>query len=154
MATMVLGGLWHGANWTFIVWGTVHGAAVAANHLVRRFSPGFRLPYWLGILVTFHFVTLAWIPFRSPDIETAGSILQALFSPASGTAMGTAASYAFPIVLITIALLLHGLDDHRHVRRAVRRLPVAVTGAALAALWVLSITVSAGSSAAFIYFEF
>src|SRR6185312_7406931 len=58
LITMLLGGLWHGANWTFIVWGVLHGLAVSINHLVRRFVPGFRLPYWLGVLITFHFVTL------------------------------------------------------------------------------------------------
>lgn len=154
LTTMALGGLWHGANWTFVLWGVLHGVGVAVNHLARLFLPRLRLPYVLGFLLTFHFVTLAWIPFRSPNIGTAGTIFQTLFAPVSGVSLGGAASYAFPIFLISIALILHAFDDHRRVRTAVRKLPLVVTGAMLAALWTLAITVSAGSSAAFIYFDF
>lgn len=154
LATMTLGGLWHGANWTFMIWGVIHGIGVAINHLVRKIIPALQLPYWLALLVTFHFVTLAWIPFRAPNIEGARAILRALFAPASGISSAGYGDYAFPILLIGVALALHAFDDHRRIRNACASLPLALTGAVLMALWVLAITVSAGSSAAFIYFEF
>jgi alginate O-acetyltransferase complex protein AlgI len=154
LVTMTLGGLWHGANWTFVLWGVIHGVAVSVNHMFRIFVPWFRLPYWIGALVTFHVVTLAWVPFRSPDIVTAAAILRALYAPASTATTQLPASQLFPILLIVVALSLHAFDDHRRIRAAVRRLPIAIVGSVIVALWVLAITVSAGSSAAFIYFDF
>jgi alginate O-acetyltransferase complex protein AlgI len=154
LATMTLGGLWHGANWTFVVWGAIHGAAVSINHLIRRLVPGLKLPAWLGIVITFHVVTLAWIPFRSPNLSTAGTIVSTLLTPAPVLSLGVLAQYTFPIFLIVVALVLHALDDHERIRNAARKLPLAITIAVLGALWALAVTVSAGSSAAFIYFDF
>ncbi len=77
MITMVLGGLWHGAAWGFVLWGTIHGACLVVEHLLRgRVS----LPRWLGWAIVFHIVVLAWIPFRAPDLELAGTFLSRLGS--------------------------------------------------------------------------
>src|SRR5664280_107443 len=83
MITMVLGGLWHGANWTFVVWGFIHGIAVAACHIVTK-TPRLAwigcMPRPLAILLTFHFVCIAWIFFRAPNIATATSLIERLLS--------------------------------------------------------------------------
>ena len=69
-------GLWHGASWTFVVWGGVHGGLLAAHAIVRRVFrlAAVTLPETIGVIVgwfvTFNLVTLAWIPFRSPNLET------------------------------------------------------------------------------------
>jgi D-alanyl-lipoteichoic acid acyltransferase DltB (MBOAT superfamily) len=74
-------GLWHGASWTFVVWGAVHGGLLAAHTLVRRFARpvpsvvGSVVGSAVGWFLTFNLVTLAWIPFRSPDLATPGVIL-------------------------------------------------------------------------------
>ena len=154
VATMVLGGLWHGANWTFVIWGAIHGVAVAVNHTVRTYLPRFRMPYWLGLLVTFHFVTLVWVYFRSPNVATAHTILKALVTPEPGLAVTFLQANVFAVVLIVAALALHFFDDHRRVRIAARRLPGVIVGAVLMALWVLAIAISAGNSGSFIYFDF
>src|ERR687893_503285 len=65
MATMLLGGLWHGAAWTFVLWGGIHGAAQAVEHVFRD---KVHIPRWLGWLLTFHIVCAAWVLFRSPDL--------------------------------------------------------------------------------------
>ncbi|MBF0625420.1 MAG: MBOAT family protein [Magnetococcales bacterium] len=65
MLTMLLGGFWHGANWTFVVWGGLHGLAL----IVARLFP-WRLGPGPGRILTFLFVILAWVPFRAPDIAT------------------------------------------------------------------------------------
>ena len=69
MITMLLGGLWHGAAWTFVLWGGLHGAALAVNHAWER--AGHTLPRHLAQLLTLLFVTLAWVPFRAADFTTA-----------------------------------------------------------------------------------
>src|SRR5688500_15682155 len=80
MLTMLLGGLWHGAAWTFVIWGGIHGGALSAERWARRHWAGFHMPAWLAWLVTFHVVCLAWVFFRSPDLDTAFSMLGAAFA--------------------------------------------------------------------------
>src|SRR6476469_6084998 len=67
MATMVLGGLWHGAAWTFVLWGAFHGTGLATEHALGG-RVGRRTPLWLRWFVTFNLVTLGWILFRSQTL--------------------------------------------------------------------------------------
>ncbi len=71
--TMLLGGLWHGAGWTFVAWGGLHGLALAANGAWNR--AGLRMPRPLGWALCLLFVVGAWVPFRAPDFPTAGRVL-------------------------------------------------------------------------------
>lgn len=85
MIVMVLAGLWHGANWTFVVWGAVHGLFLAVNHLYRFLRKGERentAAWWIWSCrgATFLFVTLAWVLFRSTDLHAAHDFYGALFS--------------------------------------------------------------------------
>jgi alginate O-acetyltransferase complex protein AlgI len=73
VATMLLGGLWHGANWTFVAWGGLHGLALAVNHVWEGW--GLRLPRAVAWSVTLLFVMACWVLFRSADFATAGDIL-------------------------------------------------------------------------------
>jgi alginate O-acetyltransferase complex protein AlgI len=75
---MLIGGLWHGAAWTFVAWGSVHGIGLMVNHFVRRASCGITLPAYFGWALTFVFATLAWVLFRADSFETAGTILSAM----------------------------------------------------------------------------
>ncbi|MCC6918747.1 MAG: MBOAT family protein [Alphaproteobacteria bacterium] len=78
VATMTIGGLWHGAGWTFVVWGLLHGLYLAINHVWRAALPGVRMPAWLGGILTFLAVTVAWVFFRAADMPTALAILKAM----------------------------------------------------------------------------
>jgi D-alanyl-lipoteichoic acid acyltransferase DltB (MBOAT superfamily) len=71
LLTMLLGGLWHGAGWTFIIWGAIHGVLLAVNHAWQEATPAGLVPAWAGRLLTFLVVLLAWVPFRSADLPTA-----------------------------------------------------------------------------------
>ena len=83
MITMLLGGLWHGAAWTFVIWGLYHGVLLALHRFWRATAPRgvlqvtdrWRL-FWT--LVTFLFVVFGWVLFRSPDFATATTILLAM----------------------------------------------------------------------------
>ena len=64
LVTMALGGLWHGANWTFVFWGVLHGVLLSINHGARHLLK-LRLPVWLSIGVTFLIIVFTWVPFRA-----------------------------------------------------------------------------------------
>ncbi|MDR3347460.1 MAG: hypothetical protein LBN32_02485, partial [Helicobacteraceae bacterium] len=79
LITMALGGLWHGAAWTFVLWGALHGVMLAINHLWRSAFGGSawqQSRYWraCAFCVTFCAVVFAWVPFRATTIESAMSI--------------------------------------------------------------------------------
>src|SRR5262249_51797088 len=86
MLTMLLGGLWHGANWTFVVWGGLHGTALAVGRArerarERRGEPRNPVAGWTrfaGTVLTFHFVCLAWVFFRADSFAGARSMLAQL----------------------------------------------------------------------------
>ena len=153
--TMTLGGLWHGAAWTFVIWGILHGIGVALSQLVRRGAwAAFRLPRWLAVLVTFHVVTALWIFFRAPDLATARAVALGPFVGPPGDPLAFLSAHAFHLMLLAVFVLTHPFDDHRRIRLFVRRAPAAFYWPAIALAWVLAITISTGSSAKFIYFDF
>src|SRR3954447_24864407 len=77
MLTMVLGGLWHGAAWTFVLWGAFQGAGLCIEHLLgERWT---RRPAWLRWFVTFHLIVFGWILFRAQGLGLVGDYLSALF---------------------------------------------------------------------------
>lgn len=84
--TMLIAGLWHGAGWTFLLWGGLHGAYLLINHAWRYTKSQFStleavarlIPNWIMVGITFLFVALAWVLFRAPDLSTANHMLQAL----------------------------------------------------------------------------
>lgn len=84
--TMLLGGLWHGASWNFVLWGALHGTALAGHKLWMERLPRFKMPAFLGGCLTFLFVILCWIPFRAPTFAVSVTIFKRLFSPALGVA--------------------------------------------------------------------
>jgi alginate O-acetyltransferase complex protein AlgI len=100
----VLGGVWHGASWNFVIWGALHGAGLVFAHLWRTLRPGKSTGVWryVNIAITFHFVTFAWIFFRAPDLETALSILERIGSLTVSFA-NVSAGLAFILLLAIFA---------------------------------------------------
>ena len=149
MATMLLGGLWHGASWTFVLWGGFHGSMLSAEHAM---GSRFRFPGWLRWLVTFNLVVFAWILFRSPDL--------ALFwTYVTGMTHGGALTLAtFPAVLALVAVI--GLQlvperASRGVEVGIERLSPLLLAVGLAALiLVVGATVPSQGVPPFIYFRF
>jgi len=154
MITMILGGLWHGAHWTFVLWGLIHGLGLSAVHLFKRLRIMPPLPRWIAVLITFHFVAVAWVFFRASDIKQAMQILSAPFIGHWNGAPAFIGGSYFPLFLIVAFFLLHPFDDYRRIKWEVRRLRPEIAWAIIICLWVLAITISQGSSANFIYFDF
>ena len=78
LATFILGGLWHGAGWTFIFWGALHGIAMVVFRAWSRF--GIRLWTWLAWFITFNFVSISWVFFRAKEWEDAIKVLSGMFA--------------------------------------------------------------------------
>lgn len=156
MITMVFGGLWHGANWTFVVWGFLHGLGVAANHAISRPAAAWaRPPRWLGIVVTFHLVTFLWIFFRASDLTSARQIIAGCLGAAPlGDVNIFLVDHAFECALIALFFVIHPWDDARRLRAAARRGNRAVIAAVIVGAIALVTAFGTGSSAQFIYFEF
>ena len=156
MVTMILGGLWHGASWTFVIWGALHGVAISVSHLIRhirRAGSCDQLPRWLSVILTFHFTTFAWVFFRAPTFDKALVMFRALGEGWKGLP-DYLAQNIFPLLLVAIFLLLHGHDDHRRIKSISRRVPRVIFLVAIGFGWILAVTISQGSSAKFIYFDF
>ncbi len=86
MITMLLGGLWHGAAWTFVVWGALHGAYLCINHAWNRFGPDVTsrlrpIATSAGAVLTFLAVVVAWVFFRANDVESAIYVLVRMADP-------------------------------------------------------------------------
>ena len=78
LATFIIGGLWHGAGWTFVFWGFLHGMALVIHRAWSNL--GFKMWTWLAWLITFNFVNIAWVFFRAKEWDDAVRVLGAMFS--------------------------------------------------------------------------
>ncbi|WP_345980658.1 MBOAT family O-acyltransferase [Sulfurimonas sp. HSL3-2] len=76
MATFILGGIWHGAGWTFVFWGFLHGIALVINHIWR--SIGLKLPTIFAWFITFNFINIAWVFFRAKEWNDAIKVLSGM----------------------------------------------------------------------------
>ena len=159
MLTMLLGGLWHGAAWTFVAWGGLHGAYLVAERLLKpRLGRLAVWATWPGKLalaaLTYLLVNVTWVFFRARDFGTARRILTAMLGADTGgepvLSSWLVASAAVPVALILAA---HWYMRDRELHREVQRLPVAVAGVLWGAMAFL-IAITQGGSDAFIYFQF
>ncbi len=149
MATMLLGGLWHGAAWTFVLWGAFHGTGLSLEHAL---GGRLRAPGWLRWLVTFNLVVFGWILFRSQDLALFWTYVTRMFEPGSLTLLTFPAALALAVT-IGLQLLPERISEGIEVRA--ERLSPALLGAALAALILfVGATVPSQGVPPFIYFRF
>jgi alginate O-acetyltransferase complex protein AlgI len=145
-------GLWHGASWTFVLWGGIHGTALSAERFARERFPGFRLPAWVAWLVTFNVVCVAWVFFRAPDLHTAFAVLGGL-----GLG-GPSPLVTLPLVfLVVVSVAIQALPREwwRDAEAWLVARPVAVQGIAVGAVIVAAdAAVGQQGVAPFIYYQF
>ncbi len=161
MITMLLGGLWHGAAIRFVIWGGLHGAALVADRIwqwlfrgVRRKTRAARIA---GIILTFNFVSFAWIFFRAGTMEEAGMMLTQIFTSFTPGDYGMVIMAYLPvIVLIVSGYILHFLPvtTKEAYRGLFIRLPLVVKF--LVAIGVVLLLHKVGTDVVqpFIYFRF
>ena len=150
MLTMLLGGLWHGAAWTFVFWGFLHGVGLCINHLLKQFS-SVRLPKYPAIALTFVFVLAAWIYFRAPDFETASTLLVSIFSWSSE---GQNTLPQTVLVAAMVCALIHIVWQKWRMESHLNSLSAAKFSIVLGFLWMVNFALQASGYAPFIYFQF
>ncbi|MFQ5773519.1 MAG: MBOAT family O-acyltransferase [Kiloniellaceae bacterium] len=150
LVTMLLGGLWHGAGWTFVGWGGLHGLALAVNHAWRRAGP--RIPAAVGWIVTMSFVFLAWVLFRAETFAAAADMWLSI-AGGNGWSLSVQGVERPWIIGVAAAMAMLGPTSQGiALERLVPRRAVAVTVAA--ALVFMTLKVGGGDNAEFIYFQF
>jgi D-alanyl-lipoteichoic acid acyltransferase DltB (MBOAT superfamily) len=102
--TFLLGGLWHGAGWTFVAWGAMHGLGTAGHRLWKE-RLGLRMPRYAGWSLTFLFVHVAWVFFRSPDFSTASAMLEGMVGFGGLSGFGRFAAIDRPTQLLCLAIM-------------------------------------------------
>src|SRR5215216_4750347 len=127
MITMLLGGLWHGAAWPFVLWGAFHGAGLIAEHAL---GGRLRMPAWLRWFVTFHLIVLGWILFRSTSLERAAEFLSRLVEPGAAT-LWTAPVVVMIVLVIGLQLLPIARVEQMQVRLELVRLVILAVGLAV-----------------------
>jgi alginate O-acetyltransferase complex protein AlgI len=157
MGTMLLGGLWHGANWTFVVWGGLHGLYLSVERALRgRFSayrPGPLALFALGML-TYALVNITWVFFRAKTFGKAWEVLGGMFG-ANADAKPQLTSFNLIAVatIVTLLVAAHWLMRSRTLESAIARVPPALF-ALIWGLMAFAIVITQGSGSAFIYFQF
>lgn len=182
MITMLLGGLWHGAGWTFVIWGGLHGTYIVAHRLItasgmfERLLPVPFFRHLIGQATTLFLVIVAWVFFRAADFPSAWSVLGSMFGLTSEAAGEVSFGVGQPILLIgitaCIALFAPNVIDifadqdpvleiDRHNER---RLPPLLRrlrwnagpawGVAAGALASLGVVAILGWQSEFLYFQF
>jgi alginate O-acetyltransferase complex protein AlgI len=150
--TMLLGGLWHGANWTFVVWGAYHGMLLAIQRMIPRSwaHPALRPA---TTLMTFLLVCVGWVLFRAQTFADAITILRGLVVPTRGTELAGDGGLLVMVCLM-VTLVGQAIGQLKGSPRARFRVPVPVAGAAMAAALTLALVLTPGEGKAFIYFQF
>jgi alginate O-acetyltransferase complex protein AlgI len=151
MATMLLGGLWHGASWNFVIWGGFHGAVLAVERVIwgRAAQRGLaRIPL---TVVTFLIVNVGWVFFRAKGLPPALFVIREMFVGVTGTSLLTGANLWLTVAALGVALA----EEYGQALGRLANGPVWVrTTAAVLALLALELFTASDLAIPFVYFQF
>ena len=159
MITMLLGGLWHGASWTFVVWGGLHGLYLGVERFLRETvkpRPVFRSAAFLvfAALVTYLLVNITWVFFRAQSFEHASRYLASMFALATKPEKVLYWNQILPAAIVVAGMVVsHWRMRDTSFETVVERAPAWLVGAVLASM-AFALIIAQGSDAAFIYFQF
>jgi alginate O-acetyltransferase complex protein AlgI len=166
LLTMLIGGFWHGANWTFIIWGGMHGVALAIDKLRIETSKKFKITTsaWLsniakplGVLITFHIVCLCWIFFKCSSVSQAMNFLhQIVYHMNIDLLISVITAYKTVFILMGIGYLLHFIPDNFQTTliRKLSPAPVIVYAVFLTSFIIILIQVKTSQPVMPIYLRF
>jgi len=158
MLTMLLGGLWHGASWTFVVWGGLHGTYLGVERFVReRVGPNRlsrTLPFQIALaMLTYFLVNVTWVFFRAREFDTAWRMIGSMLTLGAGERVLPTVSVVLVCAAVFGILLVHGLMRDRRLEDVAAAAPWPLT-AVLVGSMLFAVVITQGSNDAFIYFQF
>lgn len=160
MLTMLLGGLWHGASWNFVIWGGLHGIFLAVERLITSNRGQIQeiTNIWVKLLLgmfTYFLVNITWVFFRADDLAVSMSILSSMFGFAPVDAKTPLPIlYIVEVVVVIIGLVTaHWLMRSTTIEAAYSKIPSWLVTAVLA-IMAFTVIITQGSGNAFIYFQF
>lgn len=160
MITMLLGGLWHGASWRFIIWGGLHGVALVVHRFFRTrvaVRQKWEWPAFLKVLLTFHFVCFGWIFFRAANMATVGEMInQIVFHLNPGLLPEFVAAYQGVFMLMVIGYLLHFMPREAELaaQESITNMSLGGKAAFVIGVIILVIQTKSAGIQPFIYFQF
>lgn len=157
MITMLLGGLWHGASWRFLIWGGLHGVALAVHKVWRNRNGVSNIHGFWKIFVTFHFICFCWIFFRASSLEIVGQVLsQITTSFHAEILIDFIVGYKGVLTLMMIGFLLHFTPTQYELRfqELLTRQHFSVKLAWMLAIILVVIQTKSAGIQPFIYFQF
>ena len=154
LVTMILGGLWHGASWTFVCWGGLHGLALVADRWIRTrvkldYGPSFVRPI-LGWCLTMFIVFTAWVFFRAPSFGQAFLILRQMYVHPNGIGW----YHPFVISALAAMVVVHLLAAKGHLQPEQWSPDRMATPAVLFSMWWLVLAFPPQGFNPFVYFQF
>jgi len=156
MLTMLLGGLWHGAAWTFIVWGGLHGFYLILEKLQKQYIP-FKITAWNGMFLaftTFTCVNITWVFFRAREFETAWNMIKSmLFLNSGGEKILDLFDIIKVLTVVSILFICHWIMRNTSMKKVSEKTPAWILGVAWATMIIL-MSIAQGNSEQFIYFQF
>ena len=159
MTTMLLGGLWHGASWTFVVWGGLHGLYLAIERWLTETFAGARIArtvlfQFAMALVTYFAVNITWVFFRAQDFPQAFSMLVSMFGLQTEATAVLPTIRIIEVIVVTVSLVgIHWFMRERSLEDVAQRTPTWLLGSIWGAM-LFAIITTQGTGDAFIYFQF
>lgn len=151
LITMLLGGLWHGAGWNWVIWGGLHGGILAFERLIRLpDTPRSRITAAIRWFITLQLVMLTWVFFRARSMDEALFVLERIATGATGTiSVGI-----LPLLYLVLMLVAERTHTKRHFLDFCERHPAMAKWLAVVMFIVFALTFRGAANPEFIYFEF
>ena len=159
MVTMLLGGLWHGASWLFVIWGGLQSIYLIGERWCRKIFGHFRvwktLPGQVALSwITFVLICFAWVFFRAETLDSALRIFGAMFKPTAGSSYLSSIEVLMTGLVTAATLVIHWLLRNETLESVKQRMPWGIRSLLLAVLISLTLLCMNGDDSAFIYFQF
>lgn len=161
--TMLLGGLWHGASWNFVVWGGLHGVALAVHKFIRsilRREKNYQsrgIKKFFAVIITFHFVCFCWIFFRNTTFDGSVTMIKQIFSSFHPELFGQLVSgYWKVFLLMVLGFALHWCPDRwqNACSNTVTKMPLIMQALLIIIVIFIVIQIKSSDIQPFIYFQF
>jgi D-alanyl-lipoteichoic acid acyltransferase DltB (MBOAT superfamily) len=154
--TMLLGGLWHGASWNFVIWGGLHGLYLSLERIITKHLPWWNSEFFamrvLRVVITFNLVCLAWVFFRARDLERATTILGNLAHPS--VVHFSLDQHGGICALLGVLAAMHFAGNYLRLKDRIGESQGPLFVGALSSAMLLLIWFTPSVSAPFIYFQF